>query len=270
MVEDAESSNAPPADPFAYVREWNRLREIKGWWHSFELPNGESLEGVSSLKIQKERIEAFNIPADLKGKRVLDIGTWDGWFAFEMERRGADVMAVDCWDNPRFREMHKALDSHVDYRRFDMYELTPERIGKFDIVLFMGVLYHLKHPLLALERVCALTTGFAAVESFILRDEHRPDAQVSQRTFMEFYETDELGGQTDNWCGPSLPCLSALCRTAGFARVELQNVFEFSASMACYRAWQPPGPAAPPGPELLAAYHNMNYGINFESRFDEY
>ena len=87
---------------------------------------------------------------------------------------------------------------------------------------------------------------------------------------MEFYETDELGGQTDNWCGPSLPCLSALCRTAGFARVELQNVFEFSASMACYRAWQSPEPTAPPGPELLSAHHNMNYGINFESRFDEY
>ena len=109
-----------------------------------------------------------------------------------MERRGADVLAVDCWDNPRFRGIHKLLNSRVDYRRFDMYDLTPERIGKFDIVLFMGVLYHLKHPLLALERVCALATGFAAVESFILREEHRPGAGVSDRPVIEFYDTDEL------------------------------------------------------------------------------
>jgi tRNA (mo5U34)-methyltransferase len=261
---------AHATDPFAYVREWDRLRAVKGWWHSFELPDGTRIEGVSSIEVQRQRIEAFPIPADLKGKRVLDIGTWDGWFAFEMERRGAEVVAVDCWDNPRFREMHQALDSRVDYRRFDMYELTPERIGKFDIVLFMGVLYHLKHPLLALERVCALATDFAAVESFILRETHRPGANVQGRAVMEFYETDELGGQTDNWCGPSLPCLLALCRTAGFARVEEQKVFEFSACVACYRSWQPPEPGAEPGPELLSAYHNMNYGINFESRFDEY
>jgi hypothetical protein len=86
---------------------------------------------------------------------------------------------------------------------------------------------------------------------------------------MEFYETDELGGQTDNWYGPSLPCLLALCRTAGFARVEIQNVFEFSACVACYRSWLPPEPGAGPGPELLSAHHNMNYGVNFDSRFDE-
>lgn len=257
-------------DPFQYVREWNRLRELKGWWHSFELPDGTKIEGVSSLKIQKERIAAFPIPESLHGKRVLDIGTWDGWFAFEMERRGAEVVAVDHWDNPRFREMHKLLHSRVDYRRFDMYELTPDRVGTFDIVLFMGVLYHLKHPLLALERVCAITTGFAAVESFILREEHRPDAGVAERPVLEFYETEEMGGQTDNWFGPSLPCLLALCRTAGFARVEKRHVFEFSGSVACYKTWEPVPPGAEPGPELLSAYHNMNYGINFESRFDEY
>jgi tRNA (mo5U34)-methyltransferase len=257
-------------DPFAYVREWNRLREIKGWWHSFELADGTKIEGVSSLEHQKRRIEAFPIPAALQGKRVLDIGTWDGWFAFEMERRGADVVAVDCWDNPRFRVIHKLLNSKVDYRCFDMYELTPERIGKFDIVLFMGVLYHLKHPLLALERVCALATDFVAVESFILREEHRPGAGVAERPVLEFYETDELGGQTDNWYGPSLACLLGLCRTAGFARVEAQKVFEFSACVICYRSWLPAEPDAESGPELLSAHHSMNYGINFDSRLDEY
>jgi hypothetical protein len=200
---------------------------------------------------------------------VLDIGTWDGWFAFEMARRGADVMAIDCWDNPRFREIHSLLDSRVDYRQMDMYELTPERIGRFDIVLFMGVLYHLKHPLLALERVCALSTDFAAVDSFVIQEKHLPDAGVETHAVMEFYETDEFGGDFTNWSGPSLPCLMAFCRTAGFARVELRNVLEYGACIACYRRWESPAHDAPPGPELVDVFHSVNVGINFQSRYDE-
>jgi tRNA (mo5U34)-methyltransferase len=256
------------SDPFDIVRFWSNLRTEKGWWHSFELPDGTRIEGTLDLGSLKLRIAQFPIPEDLRGKRVLDIGTWDGWFAFEMERRGAEVVAVDNWDNPLFREIHARLASRVDYRQMDMYDLTPERIGRFDIVLFMGVLYHLKHPLLALDRVCALTTELAAVDSFVLRDEHRKGDNVSNRPIMEFYETSEFGGQTDNWVGPSLPCLLAFCRTAGFARVELQSQIEHGACVACYRAWEPAGNKE--GPRLISAAHNMNHGINFDTSHDEY
>ena len=258
------------AEPFEYVREWNDQRSKKGWWHSFELPDGTRVDGVCTLESLKDRIARFPIQADLRGKRVLDIGTWDGWFAFEMERRGADVVAIDNWDNPLFREMHSRLGSRAEYLQFDVYELTPERIGRFDIVLFMGVLYHLKHPLLALEMVCALTTDMAAVDSFILRDQYRPGAKVDQRPIMEFYETSEFGGQTDNWVGPSLPCLMAFCRTAGFARVELQSVIEHSACIACYRTWAPPPKDAIKGPDLIGAFHHRDFGINFSSKRDDY
>jgi tRNA (mo5U34)-methyltransferase len=112
----------------------------------------------------KNRLEQFPIPQSLHGKRVLDIGAWDGWFSFQMERRGAEVLAIDNWDNPRFHQAKAMLHSRVEYRQMDIYELTPQRVGYFDIVLFMGVLYHLKHPLLALERVCALATEMAAVD----------------------------------------------------------------------------------------------------------
>lgn len=256
--------------PFEYVREWNDQRSRKGWWHSFELPDGTRIDGVCTLQSLKDRIAQFPIPADLSGKRVLDIGTWDGWFAFEMERRGAEVVAIDNWDNPLFHEMHARLQSRAEYLLLDMYELTPERLGRFDIVLFMGVLYHLKHPLLALELVCALTRDMAAVDSFILRDEYRPKSKVDQRPIMEFYETAEFGGQTDNWVGPSLPCLLAFCRTSGFARVELQSVIEHSACIACYRKWNPPSPAAVKGPDIVGAFHSRDFGINFSSKRDEY
>ena len=254
---------------FDQVRRWGDQRAERGWWHSFELPDGTLIEGVCDLAGLKNRINQFPIPQDLRGKRVLDIGAWDGWFSFEMERRGAAVLAIDNWDNPRFHEMRALLNSRVEYRQLDMYELTPERVGRFDIVLFMGVLYHLKHPLLALERVCALTTDMAAVDSFVLREEHRPGENVEQRPVMEFYEAGEFGGQTDNWVGPSLACLQALCRTAGFARVELQNVLEHGACLACYRHWKEPAVGAPQGPELVRALHNQNAGINFESSRDE-
>src|ERR1039458_1221490 len=141
------------ASGFEYIQKWHAARSEKGWWHSFELPDGSRIEGIASLESLRQRLGQFPIADDLRGKRVLDIGCWDGWFSFEMERRGAEVMAIDCWDNPRFRQMHAAYRSKVDYRLIDMYELTPARIGRFDVVLFMGVLYHLKHPLLALERV---------------------------------------------------------------------------------------------------------------------
>jgi tRNA (mo5U34)-methyltransferase len=258
------------ADPFAGVRTWRNKFYSKGWWHSFELPDGTRIDGVNAISGLQQRISKFPIPEDLRGKRVLDIGAWDGWFSFEMERRGAEVLAIDNWDNPRFHEVRGLLKSRVEYRQMDVYDLTPKTVGRFDIVLFMGVLYHLKHPLLALERVCALTTGMAAVDSFVLREQHVPGFDLDTVPIMAYYETDEFAGQTDNWVGPSLACLMAFCRTAGFARVELQGMFDYGACIACYRRWEPPSLTASAAPHLSDVFHNKNGGINFESDRDTY
>ncbi len=247
-------------DPFSYVHRWRGEFGSKGWWHSFELPDGSLIEGVSDLAAQKRRLAQFPIPLDLRGKRVLDVGAWDGWFSFEMERRGAEVVAIDRWENPRFYEMRRMLGSKVDYREMDVYDLHPSRVGTFDIVLFMGVLYHVKHPILALERVCSVATGMAIVESFVLKD-------PGERKLLEFFEYDEFGGQFDNWFGPSVSCLTALCRTAGFARVELNNVQDYGAAVTCYRKWDR---LAPTNCKLLAAVHAENFGLNFRADRDDY
>lgn len=246
-----------------HIRDWNRKLGELGWWHSFEMPDGSLIEGVCSLEGLKRRLAQFPIPYDLAGKRVLDIGAWDGFFSFELEKRGAEVVAIDCWDNERFRLMRSMLNSRVDYRILDMYELTPETVGKFDIVVFFGVLYHLKHPLLALERICALTKDLACVDTFVSND-------GDPRPRMEFYEHEELGGQTDNWVGPNVPCLLAFCRTAGFARVEFRGKLEHSACVACYRQWEPVEPDAPDAPLVHHVMHDRNFGINFRSALDEY
>ncbi|MCL5746371.1 MAG: DUF1698 domain-containing protein [Acidobacteria bacterium] len=268
------SDTSASADPVrAARRRQNFSRELaeKGWYHSIELPSGEVLEGVLSLPHLKKRYAEFPLPQDLAGKTTLDIGAWDGWFSFEMERRGAAVTAVDCVEIENFLYARERIGSSVEYRILDMYELSANSVGRFDYVLFLGVLYHLKHPLLALEIVCELTRDIAIVESFVANDGVAGHHRDSDIPWMEFYETDELGEQLDNWIGPSVECLLALCRAAGFARVELLSLNESRACVACYRHWgAPPAPPAAEAPQLLEIAHSRNYGINFNSRREEY
>jgi tRNA (mo5U34)-methyltransferase len=242
----------------------------KGWYHSFELPDGTLIDGYITLERERERWSRFPIPEDLGRRRILDIGAWDGWFSFEAERRGAEVTAIDCVEIPNFLDLHRTLRSKVDYRIVDFYDLPAAGLGTFDIVFFLGVLYHLKHPFLALEIVCALTTEVAILESFVIDSdtwqEHKDDIPV-----MEFYESDELAGQLDNWNGPTVACVMAMCRAAGFARVELLHAGGNYAGVACYRKWEPAAEesaAAPPG--LVFVENSRTFGVNFSSRGDEY
>ena len=171
-----------PPQGFEYIRNWDAERVEKGWWHSFELPDGPLIEGVCSLAGLKNRFGAVSHPRRSEAANAFSIsaagmaGSASKWNAAARKSWPSTAGII-----PRFRQMHAAYGSRVDYRQFDMYDLTPQRVGRFDIVLFMGVLYHLKHPLLALERVCALTTDLAVVESFILREGQHPPEQLLRR-----------------------------------------------------------------------------------------
>jgi len=242
----------------------------KGWYHSFELPDGTRIEGYNQLDTLRKRYARFPIPEDLSGTRVLDIGAWDGWFTFEAERHGAAVTAIDCVEVPNFLEIQKKLASRVSYRLLDFYELPEADLGVFDFVFCLGILYHLKNPLLALEIVCGLTTDTAIVESFVTDANTWKEHQDEVPT-MEFYETDELGNQLDNWIGPSVSCLMAMCRAAGFARVEFLHTTGFHAGVVCHRKWEPvPVETQRAAPELLAAMNTRTLGVNFSSRKEEY
>ena len=218
---------------------------------------------------QRDRWARFALPDDLRGKRVLDIGAWDGWFSFEAERHGASVIAVDCIEMPNFLEAHRRLNSAVDYRIIDLYELPEAGLGKFDYVFFLGILYHVKHPLLALEIVCAFTEESAFVSSFTT-DAHTWHEHADALPTLEFYETDELGGSMDNWFGPSVSCVLALCRAAGFARVDFLRTWDNHAAVACHRNWPAAQARSADRAELLGVCHSRNWGINFNSRREEY
>jgi tRNA (mo5U34)-methyltransferase len=235
-------------------------------YHSIDLPDGSVLPGLQSVEHLRWRLGLFGLPNDLRGKRVLDIGAWDGWFSFECERRGAEVVAVDCVALDTFIEAKRLIGSRVEYLTLDVNELSARRLGRFDIVLFFGVLYHLRHPLLGLEKAVELSTGLALVESFVIAPEHRQHPAV-----MEYYERAELGGQIDNWCGPSPECLLSFCRSAGFAQAELVDITNQRASVLCKRHW--PAPDAQPAaaaPQLRAAVNNRSYESIFHPLKDEY
>src|SRR5205809_2608018 len=136
------------------------------WYHTIDLGGGVVTAGVDDSRL---RLAQIHLPESLHGKTVLDIGAWDGFFAFECERRGAArVVAADhfSWHGTGwgtkagFTLAREALGSRVEDVDIDVMDLSPERIGSFDVVLFLGVLYHVRHPFLALERVASVTRQY--------------------------------------------------------------------------------------------------------------
>jgi tRNA (mo5U34)-methyltransferase len=190
------------------------------WFHSIDLRPGLTTPGHDATR---DRLDVLQIPADLSGKSVLDVGAWDGFFAFEAERRGASrVVAADsfAWngenwsDKSGFELARSALDSAVEDIDIDVMDLAPQRIGTFDVVLFLGVLYHLRHPLLALERLASVTAGQLILETHV-------DLTWIRRPAMAFYPDKELGWDPTNWWGPNIAAVAGMLQAAGFSRVQL-------------------------------------------------
>jgi tRNA (mo5U34)-methyltransferase len=192
------------------------------WYHSIDLGNGVVTKGVDDTPVRLSRV---HLPPDLSGRSVLDIGAWDGFFSFEAERRGASrVVATDyyAWrglgwatgqGKAGFELARQALGSHVEDVEVDVMDLSPERLGTFDTVLFLGVLYHLPNPLLALERVAALTTHQLILETVV-------DMVGFGRPAAAFYPDRELNGDPTNWWGPNAAAVHGMLRAVGFNRVE--------------------------------------------------
>jgi tRNA (mo5U34)-methyltransferase len=189
------------------------------WFHQIDLGDGIVTPGVYDTRA---KLKALHIPEDLSGKTVLDIGTWDGFYAFEAERRGAArVVATDSfiwqghsWGSKAgFELARKVLDSHVEDREIDILDISPETVEPADVVLFLGVLYHMRYPLQALENVCSVTKKLAIIETVV-------DLSHMKRPAMAFYPGGQLNGDTSNWWGPNEAAVHALLKTAGFSHVE--------------------------------------------------
>lgn len=197
----------------------DQVSRIK-WFHSMDLGHGIVTRG--EVDTQKA-LRRYQLPADLTGKTFLDIGAWDGFFSFEAERRGAKrVLATDAfiwmgmgWGSKQgFETARTILNSKVEDLTIDVLDLSPEKIGKWDVVLFAGVFYHMKHAWLALERAASVTRELLIVETAI-------DGRFWRRPAMAIYPNAELANDPTNWCAPNIPALKALLAGCGFRDIRV-------------------------------------------------
>jgi tRNA (mo5U34)-methyltransferase len=135
--------------------EIRELIEKSNWWHRFEIVEGITTPGRCKVNPKRFLDNNFDLDDSLSGKRILDVGTRDGVYAFELERRGAEVIAVDIQDPDitGFNAAKKILNSQVQYIQASLYNLHDCIEGTFDIVIYMGVFYHLKNPIEAFEEL---------------------------------------------------------------------------------------------------------------------
>jgi tRNA (mo5U34)-methyltransferase len=180
-------------------------------------------EGLIRRRFER-RLRLLQIPEDLTGWSVLDIGAWHGFFSFECERRGADrVLAMDrfAWDKygmDEFLEAKDRLGSHVEHRHLDVHQLDPDEIGQFDLVLLLGVFYHLRNPLQALERIRLVTKRLLICETHVLLP------FVHERyPLIPFFPGDENAEEKPReLCAmPTLEALRQMLESVGFNDVDV-------------------------------------------------
>jgi tRNA (mo5U34)-methyltransferase len=201
------------------------------WWHTMDLGHGIVTPGRDPTP---SKLRHILLPDSFRGKSVLDVCAWDGFFSFEAERRGAArVMAVDHfvwsrqspwgsqgeWSKAGFDFARRVLDSKVEDRHVDVLDVSPETVGgEYDVVLFLGVLYHMRHPLLALEKVASVTRDMLILETHV-------DLTSIGRPAMAFYPTNELCSDPTNWFGPNEAAVIGMLKAVGFRNAECVDRF---------------------------------------------
>jgi tRNA (mo5U34)-methyltransferase len=245
---DADGVRTVSSQSMSATQDLQARADALPWFHSIDLGNGVRTHGIAMETVTEDQLP------DLEGRTVLDIGAWDGLYSFLAERKGAtrvvsldhyawgvDIPARDnYWAECRtagtlpdhskdlgefwrpdlpgqasFNFARKALDSNVEPVVGDFMTIDLDSLGTFDIVLYLGVLYHIKDPLTALERVRRVTKELAVIETEALRLDG-----LETMSLVEFFAGSEVNNDFGNWYVPTLPALHALCRAAGFSEVR--------------------------------------------------
>ena len=213
-----------------------RVTDLGEWFHNLDLAGISTAPQhlLGDYPAVKWRSFAHAIPPDLRGQTVLDIGCNAGFYSLEMKRRGAArVLGID-FDKGYLAQARFAAEvcgADIEFRQMSVYDL-PHLKERFDVVLFMGVLYHLRHPLLALDLIAEHAAKDLLVFQSLLRgssevtpvgeDYHFWRTEIFDQPGypkMHFVEHSYSNDPT-NWWIPNRACVEAMLRSAGFRIIE--------------------------------------------------
>jgi tRNA (mo5U34)-methyltransferase len=214
-----------------------RIEALGPWFHNLDLDGIPTAPEHFLGDYPRHKFARFAdaLPADLTGKSVLDVGCNAGFYAFEMKRRGAArVVGIDSDERylAQARLAAEVLGHAIELHRLDVYDV--DQLGeRFDFVIFMGVLYHLRHPLLALDRLRAHVVGDRLLFQSMLRGTDEvapvaPDYPFAETAIFDraghpamYFVEHRYAGDDTNWWIPNRACVEAMLRSAGFT-IELR------------------------------------------------
>jgi tRNA (mo5U34)-methyltransferase len=224
------ASSIAPEWSVAEIRQ--RVSELGEWFHNLNLNGVQTAPNHFLGDYPSCKWQSFShaLPSDLRGKTVLDIGCNAGFYSLEMKRRGADrVVAIDS--DPAYlaqaRFAAEVNGAEIEFRELDVYHVDELR-EKFDVVLFMGLLYHLRHPLLALDLLWEHVVADTLVFQSLMRGSHEilpleRDYPFSETGIFEqpaypamYFVEHRYSHDPTNWWIPNRACAEAMLRSANF------------------------------------------------------
>ena len=230
------------------------IDRLRPWFHAVEVAPGlwtktSSIAGEpTDHPLPTWLIIRGALPADLTGKRVLDVGCNGGFYSIEAKRRGAaHVLGVDMGRREvaqaNFCRLVLGYDG-LEFRRLSVYDLSPRTVGSFDVTLALGLIYHLKHIMLGLERLYSVTRELLILETAVLTPDQTPASfsrsmgNVQSQLHPLFYVENppEAAESVYNWFVPSVEATRAMLRGVGFTSVELYHQVGDRATFVCRKA----------------------------------
>jgi tRNA (mo5U34)-methyltransferase len=213
-----------------------RIRELGEWFQNLDIGGVQTAPNhfLGDYPNIKWNRFAHSIPMDLRGKSVLDIGCNAGFYSIEMKRRGADrVLGIDVDDDylDQARFAAEMFDYDIEFQKRSVYELQ-ELEERFDVVLFLGVFYHLRHPLLALDFISEYAANDLMVFQSMVRGSRKIEAFNKDYDFWEeeifenpvfprmYFIENEYANDPTNWWIPNRSCVEAMLRSSGFDIVD--------------------------------------------------
>jgi tRNA (mo5U34)-methyltransferase len=242
------SRRGPTAEELSPEEIREEVAAVEHWYHRIAVAPGIVTPGLHD---SPAALRSMRLPERMDGMRVLDVGARDGFFSFLAEERGARVLAVDAVALDLlegFLVASRLRGSSVEYRTMNVYNVSPAKVGTFDAIFLLGVLYHLRDPMLALDRLWEVAKPGATiwVESHTidhgllvpktgeLRSLESVAPALTDLPIAQFYPRDTLGNNVTNWWGPNLAGLKAMVEAAGF-RVEWAETLEQFAEELIFR-----------------------------------